>query len=126
MTRSHNVRGASHSFACYTSARPEEVWDALTSASRTPAYLYGLAAHSTWEADAAITAVHESHTRLTGHVLCARPGERRQVAEGHHALTVLLSTLPGELAARSGHGRAASSRLWRLGRRTWIYPDRPS
>jgi uncharacterized protein YndB with AHSA1/START domain len=76
MARRENVRGASHSFACYTSARPEEVWDALTSASRTPAYLYGLAAQSTWEADAAITAVHESHTRLTGYVLCARPGER--------------------------------------------------
>jgi hypothetical protein len=26
--------------------------------------------------DAAITAVAGSHTRLTGHVLCARPGER--------------------------------------------------
>jgi hypothetical protein len=76
MARSENVRGTSHSFACYTSAGPQEAWDALTSASRTPAYLYGLAAHSTWEADAAITAVYEGHTRLTGHVLCARPGER--------------------------------------------------
>ena len=76
MARSENVRGTSHSFACYTPACPEEAWDALTSASRIPAYLYGLAAHSTWEADAAITAVYDGRTRLTGHVLCARPGER--------------------------------------------------
>jgi uncharacterized protein YndB with AHSA1/START domain len=76
MARSENVRGTSHSFACYAPACPEEAWDALTSASRTPAYLYGLAAHSTWEADAVITAVYEGRTRLTGHVLCARPGER--------------------------------------------------
>ena len=41
-----------------------------------PRLPYGLAAHPTWEADAAITAVYGSHTRLASHVLCARPGER--------------------------------------------------
>jgi hypothetical protein len=76
MTSRDPVRASSHSFACHTSARPGEVWDALTNASRTPSYLYGLAAHSTWDVDAAITVAFDGTTRLSGHVVCARPTER--------------------------------------------------
>jgi uncharacterized protein YndB with AHSA1/START domain len=76
MATGDHARGSSHSFACHTCASPEQVWDALTNASRTTAYLYGLAAHSTWEVDAVITAVYDGLTRLGGHVLCARPGKR--------------------------------------------------
>lgn len=49
------LRGSSHrAFACFVPAEPERVWAALTEARHTSAYLYGLAAHSTWEVDAPI------------------------------------------------------------------------
>src|SRR5258708_15759651 len=49
------LRGSAHrAFACFVAADPEQVWEALTDARRTSAYLYGLAAHSTWEVDAPI------------------------------------------------------------------------
>jgi uncharacterized protein YndB with AHSA1/START domain len=70
------VRRFSHSFACYTPAAPGEVWDALTSASRTRTYLDGLSVYSTWKADADITADFDGTISLTGQVICSRPGER--------------------------------------------------
>jgi len=63
-------------FACHTPADPARVWAALTSASQTSRYLYGLAAHSSWEPDAPIDVQHDGRTQLTGRVLCARPYER--------------------------------------------------
>jgi uncharacterized protein YndB with AHSA1/START domain len=49
------LRGSAHrAFACFIPAEPEQVWEALTDARHTSAYLYGLAAHSTWEVDAPI------------------------------------------------------------------------
>jgi hypothetical protein len=71
-----HVRRSSHSFACYSLADPDEVWDALTSACRTSTYLFGLTLHSTWAVDAAVTADHEGMIGLTGHVVCSRPGQR--------------------------------------------------
>jgi uncharacterized protein YndB with AHSA1/START domain len=49
------LTGSAHrAFACFVAADPERVWEALTNARHTSAYLYGLAAHSTWEVDAPI------------------------------------------------------------------------
>jgi len=63
-------------FSCHTPADPEQVWVALTDADRTGSYLYGLAARSSWEPGADIALHHDGRVRLTGRVLCARPGER--------------------------------------------------
>lgn len=76
VARNDAPHGGSRSFSCHTPARPEQVWAALTDASRTSGYLYGLAAHSTWEPDAAIALRHGGRTWLTGRVLCAHPHER--------------------------------------------------
>jgi uncharacterized protein YndB with AHSA1/START domain len=84
MASGEHLRSSSHSFACHTPAGPEEVWDALTNASRTMTYLYGLAVHSTWEVGAAITADYDTN-HLTGQVVCSRPCER---------LSYLLQTVP--------------------------------
>jgi uncharacterized protein YndB with AHSA1/START domain len=62
-------------FGCYTAASPAQVWTALTDADQTQAYLYGLAAHSTWLPGAVIELCAE-HGQLTGRVLCAIPHER--------------------------------------------------
>jgi hypothetical protein len=42
------VACAAHVFAAHVRADPALVWTALTDPGRTAAYLYGLAAHSTW------------------------------------------------------------------------------
>lgn len=81
------VRGP-RTFACYTPVEPARVWTALTDATRTPAYLYGLSLHSTWARDASIRAHHDCHPALSGRVLCARPGER---------LSYFLHAGPGDL-----------------------------
>jgi uncharacterized protein YndB with AHSA1/START domain len=56
------LRGSAHrAFSCFVPAEPERVWEALTDARHTSAYLYGLAAHSTWEVDAPIDFQAEEH-----------------------------------------------------------------
>jgi len=75
-------RGGSNVFACHTLAGPERVWAALTDPDRTSCYLYGLAAHSTWEPDAAISLERAGRTWLGGHVVCSRPNERLSYALG--------------------------------------------
>ena len=87
VAKNDDFHGGSKTFSCHTPARPEQVWAALTDASRTSTYLYGLAAHSSWEPDAAIALRYAGSTRLTGRVLCARPGER---------LSYLLQAEPGD------------------------------
>jgi uncharacterized protein YndB with AHSA1/START domain len=57
-------------FTCSTTAEPSRVWTALTEPEETREYLYGLAAHSCWEAEAAIRFCHEQHT-LQGQVMHA-------------------------------------------------------
>ena len=59
-----------------TSARPELAWTALTDADQTAAYLYGLAAHSTWIPGAPIGFCLGNRTELTGRVLHAQRPER--------------------------------------------------
>jgi hypothetical protein len=76
MAPGESVRRSSHSFACYATAGPDEVWDALTNACRTSTYLFGLTLRSTWAVDAAITADREGVVGLAGHVVCSRPCER--------------------------------------------------
>jgi len=39
---------AAHVFSAHVRADPRLVWTALTDPGQTAAYLYGLAAHSTW------------------------------------------------------------------------------
>ncbi|MDT7575440.1 MAG: hypothetical protein QOH17_1773 [Pseudonocardiales bacterium] len=70
------LRGGSQSFACHTPATPERVWAALTDAEATSGYLYGLAAHSTWEPGAPISLDYDGRVRFTGRVLCVHPKER--------------------------------------------------
>jgi hypothetical protein len=70
--RPRGLRG----YACHTAADPVRVWAALTSAGQTSVYLYGLAAHSTWEPDSPIDVQHDGRTQLTGRILYARPHER--------------------------------------------------
>ncbi|MDT7553297.1 MAG: hypothetical protein QOI16_1833 [Pseudonocardiales bacterium] len=70
------LRGGSQGFACHTPATPERVWAALTDAEATSGYLYGLAAHSTWEPGAPISLDYGGRVRFTGRVLCVHPKER--------------------------------------------------
>jgi len=65
-----------HTFAAYVRARPELAWTALTDADQTAAYLYGLAAHSTWIPGAPIGFCLGDRTELTGRVLHAQRPER--------------------------------------------------
>ncbi len=62
--------GGHQQFTCSTSACPATVWSALTDPEQTQAYLYGLAAHSCWQVDAALEFHHEQHT-LHGRVMHA-------------------------------------------------------
>jgi uncharacterized protein YndB with AHSA1/START domain len=62
--------GGHQQFTCSTAACPEAVWAALTDPEQTKAFLYGLAAHSSWQVDAAIEFRHEQHT-LRGQVMRA-------------------------------------------------------
>jgi len=47
------VTCAGHVFTAHVRANPGLVWTALTDPGQTGAYLYGLAAHSTWVPDTA-------------------------------------------------------------------------
>jgi uncharacterized protein YndB with AHSA1/START domain len=75
------LRGSAHrAFACFVPAEPERVWEALTDAGHTSAYLYGLAAHSTWEIDAPIDFLplgqSDERSSLTGRVVCVQQHRR--------------------------------------------------
>ena len=59
-------------FTCSTTAEPSRVWAALTAPEETRKYLYGLAAHSCWQVEAAIRFCHEQHA-LQGQVMHAEP-----------------------------------------------------
>ncbi|MEP7023744.1 MAG: SRPBCC domain-containing protein [Actinomycetota bacterium] len=60
-----------HQFACFTAAGPTRVWFALTEASQIGAYLYGLAAHSSWQAEATIEFRTAGNYPVSGRVLHA-------------------------------------------------------
>ena len=65
-----------HTFAAQVRVCPRLVWAALTDADKTAAYLYGLAAHSTWIPGARIGFCLGDRTELTGRVLHAQRPER--------------------------------------------------
>ncbi len=70
------VRAVPTAFACHVPVVPSRVWAALTDATQTAAYLYGLALHSTWAPEAPIDARFEDRPALCGRVICSRPEER--------------------------------------------------
>jgi uncharacterized protein YndB with AHSA1/START domain len=65
-----------HTFAAHVRACPGLVWAALTDADKTAAHLHGLAAHSTWIAEAPISFRLGDRTELTGRVPHAQCPER--------------------------------------------------
>ena len=82
-----DVAGAGHVFAAHLRADPGLVWAALTGPGRSGAYLYGLAARSTWMPGARIEFRRGGRAELTGAVLHARCQER---------LSYLLQAGPGD------------------------------
>jgi uncharacterized protein YndB with AHSA1/START domain len=74
----HGVAFVVHNFVAHSRARPERAWEALTEPNQTAAFLYGMAAHSTWLVDDPIDFRDRDcdGVRLTGRVLCVRPPER--------------------------------------------------
>ena len=65
-------------FQCFTAAGPARVWAALTGTEETSTYLHGLAARSSWQADAPILFETDQssttiHSALIGRVLHVRP-----------------------------------------------------
>jgi uncharacterized protein YndB with AHSA1/START domain len=80
---------AAHVFAAHVRADPGLVWTALTSPDQTAAYLYGLAAHSTWVPGDRIEFRLDGHVKAVGYVLHARCQER---------LSYLMQAGPGDPA----------------------------
>jgi uncharacterized protein YndB with AHSA1/START domain len=65
-----------HTFSVHAAACPELIWTALTDPGQTAAFLYGLAAHSTWIPGADIAFRRGDRTELIGRVLHVRRHER--------------------------------------------------
>ena len=72
------VTFAAHTFAAWTRADPEVVWTALTDPGQTAAFLYGLAADSTWIPGAPLhfRCGDDDAIQVSGRVLCVRRPER--------------------------------------------------
>lgn len=81
------ARAGHHHFACFTAASPAATWSALTSPGQTGAYLYGLAAHSSWQPDAPIRFQIAGQYPITGQVLHVQAPSR---------LSYVLQTGPGD------------------------------
>jgi len=84
------VACAAHVFAAHVRADPGLIWAALTDPDQTAAYLYGLAAHSTWVPGEPIEFRLAGRVEAIGCVLHARCQER---------LSYLLQAGPGDLPA---------------------------
>jgi hypothetical protein len=67
---------AGHVFAAHVRADPGLVWTALTDPAQTAAYLYGLAAHSSWVSGDPIEFRVGGRAAAIGQVLHARCQER--------------------------------------------------
>jgi hemerythrin-like domain-containing protein len=78
---------ASDLFRTVTRARPEQVWNALTTTGSPVPYLYGMTVESGWRLDGAVTMSLGDQWRLTGEVLVAEPFRR---------LSYSLGECPGE------------------------------
>lgn len=72
-------------FSCFATAAPAGVWSVLTDADATRRFLYGLAAHSSWEPDAPIRFAGATGETLIGRVL---------YVDEPHRLTYLLQSGP--------------------------------
>ena len=81
------VTCAAHVFTAHVRADPGLVWTALTDSGQSAAYLYGLAAHSTWAPGDPVELRLGDRVELTGRVLCVRDRER---------LSYLLRSGPGD------------------------------
>ncbi len=81
------TRASRHQFACFTVASPDASWSALTGPRQTSAYLYGLAAHSSWQPDAPIQFQIAGQHPITGQVLHVQAPCR---------LSYVLQTGPGD------------------------------
>ena len=81
------VACAAHVFAGHVRADPGQVWAALTDPGQTAAYLYGLAAHSTWVPGDPIEFRLAGRVEAIGCVLHAQCHER---------LSYLLQAGPGD------------------------------
>ena len=81
---------AAHVFTGHVRADPGPIWAALTDPGQTAAYLYGLAAHSTWVPGDPIEFRLADRVGAIGCVLHARPHER---------LSYLLQAGPGDPSA---------------------------
>lgn len=101
-----DVAGAGHVFTAHVRADPGLVWTALTDPDQSGAYLYGMAAHSTWIPDARIEFRLDDRVELIGTVIHARCQERLsyllQSGPDDPAvyLTWLLRPAPGGCAVR--------------------------
>ena len=62
---------ATQLFRLATTARPDQVWAALTRPELTTGYLYGLAARSDWRPGSGVAFVAGEGTSLSGEVLAA-------------------------------------------------------
>ena len=89
------VTFAAHTFAGWTTAGPEVVWTALTDPGETPAFLYGLAADSTWIPGDPVCFRYGDGIQVTGRVLCAQRHERLSyvLQSGPHDPPVYLTWL---------------------------------
>jgi hypothetical protein len=81
------VACAAHAFTAHVRADPGLIWAALTGPCQTAAYLYGLAAHSTWVPGDPIEFRLAGRVEVIGCVLHARRHER---------LSYLLQAGPGD------------------------------
>src|SRR5215470_5140774 len=97
---------AGHGFAAHVRADPGLVWTALTDPDQTAAYLYGLAARSSWVPGDPIEVRHDGRAAAIGQVLHARRQERLcyllQAGPGDPPayLTWLLRPAPGGCTVR--------------------------
>jgi Activator of Hsp90 ATPase homolog 1-like protein len=85
--RLRGVACAAHVFAAHVRADPGPIWAALTDPDQTAAYLYGLAAYSTWAPGDPIEFRLAGRVEAIGCVLHARCQER---------LSYLLQAGPGD------------------------------
>jgi len=83
----YGVACAAHIFSAHVRGGPGVIWAALTDPGQTAAYLYGLAAHSTWVPGDPIEFRLADRVEAVGCVLHARSHER---------LSYLLQAGPGD------------------------------
>jgi uncharacterized protein YndB with AHSA1/START domain len=100
------VTCVAHVFTAHVRAEPGLVWTALTDPGQTTAYLYGLAAHSTWTPGDPVELRLADRAELTGRVLCVQGRERLSYLlrsgpdDPPGYLTWLLRPAPGGCAGR--------------------------